>query len=228
MRRRCSRRPAVALVCLLLGCAAQRKPADYSTFYSRVPRSIVVAPVVDESGKPDAAVAVMSSITIPFAERGYYVFPVEVTGRLLREAGLADPEAARAVPPARFLDLFGADAVLYVTIREWREYYLLFAASLAVELHYTLRDTRSGEILWQRERRVTVDSLPLGGAPGGDPFTGVIVIAASTLGAAATSLSTDPEDLARRANAQVTTKEGIGLPAGPYHPEHAKDRKTFP
>ena len=200
------------LVSLLAGCASVGKH-DLSAFYAHPPRSIIVVPVVNESPEVTAPVVFITTITVPLAERGYYVFPVYLTELLLRDLGLPEAGLVHQLPSERFFDLFGADAVLFVTIKDWSTKYLLLASSVVVDMEYLLKDTRTGTVLWESKQHVARNS------GGSNPI-------AMAVSAALNALFTDYLPLARQANIQVF-KPPAGLPAGPYHPDHGKDRDRF-
>jgi len=200
------------LVYLLAGCATAGK-RDLSAFYAHEPRSIIVVPVVNESPEVTAPAVFITTITVPLAERGYYVFPVYLTELLLRDLGLPEAGLVHQLPSQRFFDLFGADAVLFVTIKDWSTKYLILASSVVVEMEYTLKDTRTGTVLWQSRKQVARNS------GGSNPI-------AMAVEAALNALFTDYRPLARQANNQVF-RPPSGLPAGPYHPDHGKDRDRF-
>jgi hypothetical protein len=200
------------LLSLLAGCAV-KKP-DLSAFYAHRPRSIVVVPVVNESTEITAPTVFMSTITVPLAERGYYVFPVYLTGVLLQDLGLSEAGLIHQLPPQRFFDLFGADAVLLITIKDWSTKYLVLASSVVVDMEYVLKDTRTGMVLWESKQSYHHDS---GG--GGN-------LIAMAVSAAINALVTDYRPLAQQANNLVFLPPN-GLPAGPYHPEYEKDQARF-
>lgn len=195
----------------LSGCAAQKH--DLSVFYAHRPRSIVVVPVVNESTEISAPTVFMSTITTPLAERGYYVFPVYLTNILLQDLGLTEAGHVHLLPPQRFLDLFGADAVLLITIKDWSTKYLVVQSSVVVDMSYVLKDTRTGLVLWESRQPIVYSS------GGGDAITMVV-------SAAVNALMTDYRPLAQQANARVFLPPN-GIPAGPYHPEFQKDQARF-
>jgi hypothetical protein len=197
---------------LLAGCASVGK-RDLSTFYAHEPRSIIVVPVVNESPEVTAPAVFVTTITVPLAERGYYVFPVYLTELLLRDLGLPEAGLVHQLPSQRFFDLFGADAVLFITIKDWSTKYLVLVSSVVVEMEYLLKDTRTGMVLWQSKQQVARNS------GGSNPI-------AMAVSAALNALFTDYLPLARQANIQVF-RPPDGLPAGRYHPDHGKDRDRF-
>ncbi len=202
------------------GCTSVLKK-DYSVFYAHPPRSIVVVPALNNTTEINAPPVFASTITAPLAERGYYVFPVYLTDILLKDIGLSEAGHIHQLPPSRFLDLFGADAVLFVTIEDWSTKYILISSSVVVDMKYELKDTRTGLSLWQGEQQVVHNSDAGGG--GGGLIAGLIVMAVQ---AAITAITVDYMPLARQAN-QMVFLPPKGLPAGPYNPEYKTDQSKF-
>jgi hypothetical protein len=202
------------LIALCTGCAAVKpEHANLDAFYAHPPRSIVVVPVINESPEVNANSVFITSITRPLAERGYYVFPVYLTDMLLRDIGLVEAGHIHQLPPSRFFDLFGADAVLFITIKDWSTKYLGLASSVVVAMEYVLKDTKTGQELWRNEQAFAQRS---GGG-------GLIEMAVS---AAINALMTDYLPLAQKANF-LAFQPRKGIPAGPYHPEYQKDKDKF-
>jgi hypothetical protein len=197
----------------LSGCAPQRH-RDLSEFRAHAPRSIVVVPVVNESTEVSAPSVFMTTVTRPLAERGYYVFPVYLTDLLLKDLGLYEAGHVHQLPPQRFLDLFGADAVLFITIKDWSTKYLVLQSSVVVDIEYVLKDTRTGMVLWESRQPIVHSS---GG--GGN-------LIAMAVAAAAHALMTDYRPLAQQANGMVFLPPR-GIPAGPYSPEFGRDYGRF-
>jgi hypothetical protein len=200
------------LLYLLCGCAVLEK-RDLSAFYAHKPRSIVVVPVENESTEVTAPTVFITTITVPLAERGYYVFPVYLTELLLRDLGLPEAGLIHQLPSQRFFEVFGADAVLLVTIKDWSTKYLLLVSSVVVDIEYVLKDTRTGTVLWGSKQHVAHNS----------EGSSLVEMAVQ---AAVNALLTDYLPLARQANTQVFLPPR-GLPAGPYHPDYGKDIGQF-
>jgi hypothetical protein len=136
---------ATALVALAAGCAtAPRK--DYAKLYAAQPRSILVVPVVNKSVNVDAPDYFLSTVPIPVAERGYYVFPVNLVKRVLEDDGLADAGLVHGADATRLAAMFGADSVLYIAIERWDAKYVVVATQVTVEFSYVLKDGRTGDV----------------------------------------------------------------------------------
>jgi hypothetical protein len=145
------------------------------------------------------------------------VFPVNLVKRMLEDDGLADASLVHGAHPVRLCTLFGADAVLFVTIEEWTAEYMFVATTVKVVFDYVLKDGRTGEELW-KEHQAAAYSSDSGGGGGG---LGAVIAAIAA--AAVTKIAPNYMSLAREANARAFGYPGPGLPAGPYRAEYRKD-----
>lgn len=205
----------------LVGCAAAPKKADYAKFRAENPRSVLVVPVVNRSVNVDAPDYFLSSISIPLAERGYYVFPVNLVKQVMADDGLADADMVHANDPVRLAGLFGADSVLYVSIERWDAKYALIATTVTVELNYQLKSGKTGESLWSNHQ--TLAYSPQASSTG-NPLVDLV---AAAITAAVQKAAPNYMPLAHQANAQAIYFPGHGLPAGPYDPQYGKDAAAF-
>ncbi len=207
-----SRRLAVAAAALATGCATV-PTKDYTKFVAAQPRSILVVPVMNRTVSVNAPDYFLSTVPIPLAERGYYVFPVNLVKRLLEDDGLADPGLVHAADPMRLASLFGADAILYITIDRWDAKYVLVSTSVTVSFSYVLKDGKTGDTLWE-----THETMAYASDDAGAGLLGAII------NAAITKAAPNYMPLARQANARAMAYPGPGFPAGPYRPdEYRKD-----
>jgi len=202
----------ILVLAALAAACAQPAKKDYSKLVSSSPRAILVVPVVNKSVDVDAADYFLSTVSVPLAERGYYVFPVNLVKRMLEDEGMADASLVHGTDPTRLCALFGADAVLYVTIEQWTAKYMVLSTQVTVEFDYVLKDGRTGEELW-RDHETGV----YGSQSGGQGLAGAIAAAIVTKAAA------NYMPMARQANARAMAYPGPGFPAGPYRPEYRKD-----
>lgn len=200
------------LVAALAAACAQPAKKDYSKLVSSNPRALLVVPVVNKSVDVDAADYFLSTLSVPLAERGYYVFPVNLVKRMLEDDGLADASLVHGTDPGRLCALFGADAVLFVTIEQWTAKYMFLTTQVTVEFDYVLKDGRTGEELWKDHETGVYSSDSGGGGLAG-------AIAAAIVAKAAPNYM----PLSRQANANAMAYPGPGFPAGPYRPEYRKD-----
>ena len=202
------------LLVILAGCAAT-PPFDYSAFRKHRPRSILVLPPLNQTTAVNAPYIYLSTITQPLAECGFYVFPVAVVDAYMKENGLPAPEEMHGVALAKIRDIIGADAVLYVTIEEWGQKYLVLQSVTTIEAKARLIDTASGQIIWQGTQLVSQGS---GG--GGDPIAMLITAAITQV---VNTMFDYTHDLSRVANYDMIYDANKGFLAGPYLPPQEND-----
>lgn len=199
---------------LTTGCAVA--PIDYTEFRLRQPRSILVLPPLNESTAVEATYGVLSTVTLPLAEMGYYVYPVAVMDRFLKENGMPTAGEMHQVPVDKVRDIVGADAVLYITVREYGTKYLLINSYTTVQSTAKLVDTRTGTTLWAGEGHAQERA---GGS--GNLIADAIVAAVTQIINTATDRA---HDVSRFANRNLLTVKDKGLLYGPYHPRYGTER----
>src|SRR3984957_19789928 len=154
-------------VLMLAACASAPKRYDYANFRTESPRSILVVPVTNKSVDVNAPDYFLSSIATPLAERGYYVFPVNMVKSVLSDDGLSDADLVHSGDPRRLGELFGADAVMYVAIERWDAKYVVLATTVTVELTYTIKSAHTGQTLWSNHQQIAYKSQGSGGGLAG-------------------------------------------------------------
>jgi hypothetical protein len=220
-----NRKPIAVFVSILAllavsGCATAPKK-DFTAFQAENPRSVLVIPVVNKTVEVNAADYFLSTLSIPLAERGYYVFPVDVVKHLLENDGLADSAMVHGADTMKLCNLFGADSVLYASIERWDARYLVLTTQVTVAFDYTIKGCKTGDVLWNQKQ--TMVYAPQNQNTG-SPIANLVVMAIS---AAMTKAAPNYMPLARQANGMAFKyPEGPGFPAGPYHPDHLKDLAT--
>ncbi len=195
---------------VLAGCV-HTQPKDLSKFNAAKPSSILIVPVVNESVEVTAPDYFLSTISVPLAERGYYVFPVNLVKRILEDEGLSDATLVNSAPAGKICNLFGSDSVLYVTIKEWNAQYLVLTTTVNVKLDYVIKDCKTGETLWEHEQKMVYN-----------PNRGNNNLLAMVVNAAITKAAPKYVPLARQANRLAFYTEGVGIPLGPYSLDEAK------
>jgi len=204
----------------LVGACSTPPSLDYSRYYAAQPRSIVVVPVINHTNDAEASNLFLSTLAIPLAERGYYVFPTNMVKDMMEQEGLSDPYLVHSTPTPQLAGLFGADAVLYVEILNWKSTYAVLATGIKVEFVYTLKDGRNGNVLWQHQREYFHNQS----SSSGNIFVDLI---ATAIVAAVESSRSDYTPVAVAANAMAVGPAGTGLPFGPYNPNRSSNASTF-
>lgn len=144
----------VLSVSLMVGCAAP-KTVDYSSYKQARPKSILVLPPLNESPDVKATYSMLSQVTFPLAEAGYYVMPIAVVDETFRHNGLTNPADIHGLSPAKLNQIFGADAGLYITVKEYGTSYMLISSETVVTASATLVDLKTGTTLWTGSARAS-------------------------------------------------------------------------
>ena len=214
---------ALGTLAVLSGCATRPGLAkkDYAEFRKTNPRSVLIVPVINRSVDVDAPDYFLSTIARPIAERGYYVFPVNLIKRVMEDDGLADADMVHNGDTARLASLFGADSVLYISIERWDSKYAVLATVTTVELAYTLKSGTTGQELWKHKEKIAYD-------PGAQQSQGGLAgLIAKAVVAAMEKAKPNYMPLARQANGLAVYRAGQGLPAGPMDAMFQKDQQEF-
>ncbi|MEI7126324.1 DUF799 domain-containing protein [Pectobacterium versatile] len=132
---------------VLTGCA-KPVPYDYTAFKQSKPKSILVLPPVNHSPDVKASYSLLSQVTYPLAESGYYVFPVAVVEETFKQNGLVTASDIHALSTAKLHQIFGADAALYLDVKEYGTSYIVINSETRVSADARLVDLRTGKLLW--------------------------------------------------------------------------------
>ena len=210
---------SIPIVLLMFGCVSAPPKYDFTRLRAENPRSILIVPVTNKSVDVNAPEYFLATISQPLAERGYYVFPVNMVRSVLSDDGLSDANLVHAGDPRRLGELFGTDAVMYISIERWEAKYVILSTSVTVELNYRLKSAHTGETLWNNHQ--TMVYQPQGSNAG---LAGLI---ADAVAAAITKAAPNYMPLARQANHGAIYTKGTGLPAGPHDGMYLKDAADF-
>ncbi len=205
-----------AAIALLAGCATNQRQ-DYSAFMQSKPRSILVLPPANLSPDVRAPYSMMATVTRPLAESGYYVFPVALVDQTFRENGMTDPGQMHEAPPAKLAEVFGADAVLYITVNEYGAKYFLIDSQVIVSASARLVDLRNGQLLWEGKASA---SNAEGDNNGGGGIVGLLV--GALIRQVANNLGDQGYPVARMTSFRLLSTRRGGLLPGPRSPEYQK------
>jgi hypothetical protein len=203
---------------LLAGCVTPPEPADLTAFQSAAPRSILVVPSVNLSLDVDAPNYLLTTLPKPLAEKGYYVFPVNTTKFVLEQEGFYEGEQIHQQPPELLAQLFGADAVLFVTINRWDAQYAVISTTVTVEFDYRMV-AKDGTEIWTATQQMQY--TPDNSSSSGNPFVDLIAAAVS---AAITRAAPNYLPLTRQANDIAFVNSPTAIPDGPYKVRPASPR----
>lgn len=198
------------------GCASTQPP-DYTAFRQARPRSILVLPPANLSPDIRASYSVMATVTRPLAESGYYVFPVALVDQTFRDNGMNEPAEMHQAPLSKISEVFGADAVLYITVSEYGAKYTLIDSQIIVSANAKLVDARSGQMLWQGSASA---SNADGRNDGNTGLAGMLI--GALLRQVANSLGDQGYAVARITSNRLLHARQGGLLPGPRSPEYQK------
>lgn len=209
----------LALALLATGCSSgNKKSTDYSAFRESKPRSILVLPPKNQSPDVNASNSLLSVVTMPLAESGYYVFPVAVVSETFKQNGVTNPDDISSVPLKKLHDTFGADAVMYISITDYGTSYQVVNSDTRVTATARLVDSRTGKELWTGGATASSNE---GQKNSGGGLIGILLTAAITQIA---HTSTDKaHDIAEVTGARMfSAGSNGGLLYGPRSPNYNK------
>ncbi|WP_395068237.1 DUF799 domain-containing protein [Paraburkholderia silvatlantica] len=210
---------ALSTFALLAACAQPVKHVDYTAFRNSRPHSILVLPPENETTSVLATNSMLSQMTMPLAEAGYYVVPVAVMDETFRQNGLTVPADIQATSPAKLRDIFGADAALYSKITQFGTTYQVVDSATVVTASARLVDLKTGDVLWQG--RATANSNE-GNNYGGGSLIGMLVTAA--VKQIANSVTDKSHDIAAATSYRLLhAGPPNGLLYGPRSPKYGTD-----
>lgn len=132
---------------LATGCATPKK-YDYTALKESRPRSILVLPPLNESPDVNATYSMLSQVSYPLAEAGYYVLPVTLANETFKQNGLSNAAEIHGVSANKLKEIFGADAALYITINKYGTTYMIIDSVTEVTANAKLVDLKTGKVLW--------------------------------------------------------------------------------
>ncbi len=205
-----------ALVAIALASCSSTKTLieQYPAMYDEKPLAIAVMPPINKTTHVEAKDYFYTTMYMPLCEKGYYVFSPNLTMEMFQQESAYDAERFLEADLTQFRNVLGADAVMFTVIKDWRRNNL--GGSLSVDVEYILRSTKSGQTLYSREGKISVDTSV--GNSGGGMFGSLLSVVATAVNTAAT----DKVVAGRKCNAFVLSD----LPAGKYSPMFGKDSKS--
>jgi hypothetical protein len=218
----------LSLVCgllaavLLSGCAVPKRQVDYTSFKKSQPRTIVILPPLNDTNDAAASYSLLSQMTLPVAEAGYYVVPVAVMEETFKQNGLTTPNDIQAVSMDKLRQYFGADAAIYPNVTKYGSVYKVVDSVTVVSASAKMVDLRSGDTLWVGS--ASADGKELGGNVdvGSGSIIGALVQAA--VKQVAHTVTDESHDVAAlAANRLLKAGPPDGLLYGPRSPKVGTD-----
>lgn len=192
----------------LISACQTKQPPDYTNFLESKPASILVLPPLNDSVEVSAPSTCLSIFSEPIAEKGYYVFPVSLVHEFFKENGLTVAKDIHNIPVQKLHEVFGADSVMYIRIKNWGQSYNVISSTAIVQAHVQLVDAKSGLELWSGDLQKVQGSDSAGAG-----LLGAVISAMVTQAIASDGLIC--RDLARSGSAGLFFSKTHGLIDGP-------------
>lgn len=190
----------------LSGCTAMAEKDWKAWPAMQREKPVALLLVVDsEAGVPQHASEFFFT-TLPelMANSGYYALPPSFSYQLLRDSGYKQVASVLNAEPGAIQKLTGADAVLYVRVKEWQASTSIFATgSVRVAASYQLISTKTGTLMWHADSYHEMDTS----VDEGSWLEDMVL----------TELETSSADISQVAQ-QLNESVLYLLPPGKYHP----------
>lgn len=209
----------LSLIFLAAGCATRAKHAvDYAAFKQSRPKSILILPPVNASLDVNATYGMLSQMTYPLGEAGYYVLPVALVDETLKQNGMSNAADIQTIAPTKLNEIFGADAALYVTVSKYGSIYAVLSSAVVVTANAKLIDLKTGGTLWSGTASASSNE---GGNSGGG-LIGMLVTAA--VNQIANNLSDKSHVIAGVTSQRLlSAHQPNGILYGPHSPRYGTD-----
>ena len=203
----------VILSGLVFGCAT---PKNYDKFRAANPRSILVLPPKNQSTDVRGTYSFLSTVTMPIAEKGFYIFPVAIVDQMMKDNGLPSADEMHEVSLKKIKEILNPDAVLFINLQQYGTKFFVIDSQTTVVASGKLVSTASGEILWQG----TVAKVVSSSSNNGGGIAGMLI--GALVNQAVNSSFDYAHDVSALASQELFITDGQGLLNGPYKPASKK------
>lgn len=185
----------------------------YPKMYDEKPVTLLVMPPINNSNNVEAKDLLYTSISQPLAEAGYYVISPHLAMEIFKTESAYDAENFIEGNVGMFGKVFGADAVIFSVIDEWKKK----GFGIETKITYIVKSTRTNEVLFDRTCDLYLD-LSDNNYYGGGLVGSLANLAVSAINTALT----DHIVAARNCNQYIFAD----IPQGKYRAEHMQDQET--
>ena len=185
----------------------------YPKMYEEKPVALLVMPPINNSNNVEAKDLLYTSISQPLAEAGYYVISPHLAMEIFKEESAYDAENFIEGNVGMCGKVFGAEAVVFSVIEEWKKK----GFGIQTKLTYIVKSTRSNEVLFSRTCDLYLN-LSDDNYYGGGLIGSLANLAVSAINTALTEHIV----AARNCNTFIFND----IPQGKYRSEHLQDQET--
>jgi hypothetical protein len=151
----------VSTVVFFFGCAGGAQHSVAPDYKDRAPRSIAVLPILNETVSLKAPEMFRPILLNKLSMKGYETPALAFIDGRLRDKDIREAGQVNSLTPQELGTLLGVDALLYAYVTEFSTTYLLAYASMTVGARFELKDTKTGEKLWESDHQVKESKLGL-------------------------------------------------------------------
>lgn len=199
------------LAIVVSSCTASKTLIQqYPKMYEEKPLTIAIMPPINQTTHTEAKEFFYTTMYMPLCEKGYYVYSPYLTMEMFQQESAYDAEMFLEADLTPFRNILGADAAMFTIIKSWKRYNI--SGKLTVQIEYIMRSTKTGEILYNREGQITVDTSINSGVGGLGALVDLVATAVNTA-------ITDKVVAGRKCNVYVLSD----MPVGKYSPLYNKD-----
>lgn len=199
--------PILPALCGLVLMHCGPKPIIHPDYASRKPTVVLVLPPENTLQATEVEETAYPIIYEKLVNRGYYCIAPELARGIFNANKLEDAARINELPPQKFKEIFGVDAILKVRVLEWASKYIIISSTVTIKFEMTLLDAATGEELWSLTHEVAK-------SPGGNSNSLVGAMVNAAINAAFTQYEPIAEE---NAGAMLST-----LPEGPYRTGNPK------
>jgi hypothetical protein len=162
MRKKVSKRPfsicalgILAGIVFFAGCTP--KFFLIPEYQKQRPLSVLVLPPVNQTPQEGVEDVVYPIFVRAIGEKGYYVYSPEYVQEIFHRNKLQEAGRIHALPYKKFYDVFGPDAILYITVEKWAAKYYLIGNMIDTQIFARLIDAKTGVELFNMRYQYTYD-----------------------------------------------------------------------
>lgn len=206
---------AVLFALLFVSCTSTTKLQSFPQMYDEKPVTFLIMPPINNTNNVEAKDYFYTTMNVPVAESGYYVIPPATAMATLQRESAYDSERFINGDISKFGKLFGADVAVFTVIKSWDKSVL--ASSVIIEIEYIFKSTKTNEIVYHRDARITCDTSTNMNV-GGMGLMGALIKATAD---AVKTATTDYVSVAIMCNKTALSD----IPYGKYHPDYGTDQE---
>ena len=145
----------LAVAVCFTGCAP--KHFLIKDYQQHRPLSVLVLPPVNQTPQEGVENVVYPIFVRAIGEKGYYVYSPEYVQEIFHRNKLQEAGRIHALPYKKFYDVFGPDAILYITVEKWAAKYYLIGNQIDTQIFAKLIDAKTGAELFNMRYEFAYD-----------------------------------------------------------------------